>query len=67
MPFHGSVPPNRMLSSTGLLSVQLKRSYRLHASIKVGTSLHLNQLMRISTRLEELSSAMAVLGHFKVA
>ena len=28
--------------------------------------LHLNQLMRISTRLEELSSAMAVLGHFKV-
>ena len=31
VPFHGSVPT---LSSTGPLSVQLKRSYRLHASIK---------------------------------
>ena len=34
VPFHGSVPTNRTLSSTGPLSVQLKRSYRLHASIK---------------------------------
>ena len=34
VPFHGSVPTNRTLSSTGSLSVQLKRSYRLHASIK---------------------------------
>ena len=34
VPFHGSVPMNRTLSSTGPLSVQLKRSYRLHASIK---------------------------------
>ena len=33
-PFHWSVPTNRTLSSTGPLSVQLKRSYRLHASIK---------------------------------
>ena len=31
--FHGSVPTNRTLFSTGPLSVQLKRSYRLHASI----------------------------------
>ena len=30
VPFHGSVPTNRTLSSTGPLSVQLK--YRLHAS-----------------------------------
>ena len=40
VPFHGSVPTNRTLSSTGPLSAQLKRSYRLHASIKayfVGT------------------------------
>ena len=29
-----SVPTNRTLFSTGPLSVQLKRSYRLHASIK---------------------------------
>ena len=35
VPFHGSVPTNRTLSSTGPLSVQLKRSYMLHASIKV--------------------------------
>ena len=34
VPCHGSVPTNRTLSSTGPLSVQLKRSYRLHASIK---------------------------------
>ena len=34
VPFHGSVPTNCTLSSTGPLSVQLKRSYRLHASIK---------------------------------
>ena len=34
VPFHGSVPTNRTLSSTGPLSVQLKRRYRLHASIK---------------------------------
>ena len=34
VPFHGSVPTNRTLSSTGPLSVQLKRSYRLHASIE---------------------------------
>ena len=34
VPFHWSVPTNRTLSSTGLLSVQLKRSYRLHASMK---------------------------------
>ena len=34
VPFHGSVPTNRTLSLTGPLSVQLKRSYRLHASIK---------------------------------
>ena len=34
VPFHGSVPKNRTLSSTVPLSVQLKRSYRLHASIK---------------------------------
>ena len=34
VPFHGSVPTNRKLSSTGPLSVQLKRRYRLHASIK---------------------------------
>ena len=34
VPFHESVPTNRTLSSTGPLSVQLKRSYRLHASIK---------------------------------
>ena len=34
VPFHGSVPTNRTLSSTSPLSVQLKRSYRLHASIK---------------------------------
>ena len=34
VPFHGSVPTNRTLSSTGPLSVQLKGSYRLHASIK---------------------------------
>ena len=34
VPFHGSVPTNRTLSSMGPLSVQLKRSYRLHASIK---------------------------------
>ena len=34
VPFHGSVPTNRTLSSTGPLSVQLKRSYRLQASIK---------------------------------
>ena len=33
--FHGSVLTNRTLSSTGPLSVQLKCSYRLHASIKV--------------------------------
>ena len=32
--FHGSVLTNRTLSSTGLLSVQLKRSYRLDASIE---------------------------------
>ena len=32
---HGSVPTNRTLSSTGPLYVQLKRNYRLHASIKV--------------------------------
>ena len=34
VPFHRSVPMNRTLSSTGPLSVQLKRSSRLHASIK---------------------------------
>ena len=34
VPFHGSVPTNRTLSLTGPLSVQLKRNYRLHASIK---------------------------------
>ena len=36
VPFHGSVavPTNRTLSSTGPLSVQLKRSYRLHANIE---------------------------------
>ena len=34
VPFHGSVPTNRTLSSTGPLSVQLKRSYRLHAGIE---------------------------------
>ena len=34
VPFHGSVPTNRTLSSTGPLSVQLKHSYRLHASMK---------------------------------
>ena len=34
VPFHWSVPTNRTLSSMGSLSVQLKRSYRLHASIK---------------------------------
>ena len=34
VPFHESVPTNRTLSSTGPLSVQLKRSCRLHASIK---------------------------------
>ena len=34
VPFHGSVPTNRTLSSTGPLSVQLKRNYRLHASTK---------------------------------
>ena len=34
VPFHGSVLTNRMLSSTGPLSVQLKHSYRLHASIE---------------------------------
>ena len=34
VPFHRSVPTNRTLSFTGPLSVQLKRSYRLHASIK---------------------------------
>ena len=34
VPFHGSVPTNRTLSSTSPLSVQLKRSYRLHPSIK---------------------------------
>ena len=34
VPFHWSVPTNRTLSSTGPLSVQLKRSYRLHASMK---------------------------------
>ena len=33
VPFHGSVPANRTLSSTGPLYVQLKRSYRLYASI----------------------------------
>ena len=33
VPFTG-VPTNRTLSSTGPLSVQLKRSYRLHASIE---------------------------------
>ena len=34
VPFHGSVPTNRTLSSTGPMSVQLKRGYRLHASIE---------------------------------
>ena len=34
VPFHGCVPTNRTLSSTGQLSMQLKRSYSLHASIK---------------------------------
>ena len=34
VPFHGSVSTNRTLSSTGPLSVQLKRSYRLHANIE---------------------------------
>ena len=34
VPFHWSVPTNRTLSSMGPLSVQLKRSYKLHASIK---------------------------------
>ena len=34
VPFHGSVSTDHTLSSTGPLSMQLKRSYRLHASIK---------------------------------
>ena len=34
VPFHGFMPTNRTLSSTGPLSVQLKRSYRLLASTK---------------------------------
>ena len=54
VPFHGSLPTNRTLSSTGPLSVQLKRSYRLHASIKAyfagggGGSSRMPKLLEVS-------------------
>ena len=51
VPFYGSVPTNRTLSPTGPLSVQLKRSYRLHASIKayfVGESSRTPELLEVS-------------------
>ena len=52
VPFHGSVPTNRTLSSMGPLSMQLKRSYRLHASIKAyfvgGKGFRMPELLEVS-------------------
>ena len=51
VPFHGSVPTNRTLSSTGPLSVQLKRSYRLHARIKAGITQQRYQRVHSNTAI----------------
>ena len=43
VPFHGSVPTNRTLSSTGLLSVQLKRSFKAGSQYDAGNSVALRR------------------------